>query len=491
MSAPSGVYSLSTLSNEKELVDILAQGGLTEAVAMEKAPLFQDAARKLVDAGYASETMASAYWVPGRIEVVGKHTDYAGGRSLLGAVSKGFCIVAVDREDAACRIFSTVGSEEKEARIPMTGEADPAEMDHWALYPVTTINRLVRNFGVDKGVDFAIGNDIPGASGMSTSSAMVCAVFLVIGHRNNIAENPIFQEHLPTKEDLYGYLGCCENGQNYNALLGSKGVGTFGGSEDHTAIMSCTPDNLNMFSYCDTRFESAFAFPTDIVFVIASSGAVAEKTGDKMDDYNNAAFQSFAAADAYCDATGVQLPKRNLREVVKHARDASGKEDVLEDVKATIASVDDGNTYPKDNPVKWPAGLLAPRFHQFYVESECIVAGVGQAFASKDFEKLGELVDLSQELTDTHLKNLVPETRRLPQLARALGAYASSAFGAGFGGSCWATVDASSAEEFSRSWKESYLSEFPGCAEKALFFVMSPGPGAFRLGSSAGMYTMS
>ena len=80
--------------------------------------------------------------------------------------------------------------------------------------------------------------------------------------RNNLTASEKFQKHLPTKEDLYGYLGNCENGQDFDnaaglKLKGDKGVGTFGGSEDHTAIVSCTAGNLNMFSYCDTRFEQA------------------------------------------------------------------------------------------------------------------------------------------------------------------------------------------------------------------------------------------
>ena len=40
-----------------------------------------------------------AWWVPGRIEVFGKHTDYAGGRALVSAVTRGFGVVAAARQD--------------------------------------------------------------------------------------------------------------------------------------------------------------------------------------------------------------------------------------------------------------------------------------------------------------------------------------------------------------------------------------------------------
>ena len=38
------------------------------------------------------------------IEVLGKHTDYGGGRSVLAATSYGFCLVAVDRDDNKTRV---------------------------------------------------------------------------------------------------------------------------------------------------------------------------------------------------------------------------------------------------------------------------------------------------------------------------------------------------------------------------------------------------
>ena len=103
---------------------------------------------------------------------------------------------------------------------------------------------------------------------------------------------------------------------------------------------------------------------------------------------------------------------------------------------------------------------------------------------------LGELVDFSQYLTDVRLKNLVPETRALPQMARHLGAYAASAFGAGFGGSCWAVVEKDRADAFADEWKALYLEAFPHVAKKCLFFTMPPGPGAFRLGRQEGMFAM-
>jgi galactokinase len=139
---------------------------------------------------------------------------------------------------------------------------------------------------------------------MSTSSAIICAVFLVVNGRNNLRARPEFKEHIKREEDLWEYLGCNENGQNFRGLIGNKGVGTFGGSEDHTAIMSCHPGKLNMFSYCPTMSEGVFEFPQNWCFVIGVSGQVAEKTGDKMASYNDAALLAFETRDVYNRQTG-------------------------------------------------------------------------------------------------------------------------------------------------------------------------------------------
>ncbi len=62
---------------------LLAEHGLDAATAAEKAALFAEAAAVLVADGTDPSTAAKAFFIPGRVEVMGKHTDYAGGRRCL------------------------------------------------------------------------------------------------------------------------------------------------------------------------------------------------------------------------------------------------------------------------------------------------------------------------------------------------------------------------------------------------------------------------
>ncbi len=79
-----------------------------------------------------------------------------------------------------------------------------------------------------------------------------------------------------TSPDIWAAI---ENGQTYKSLTGDGGVGTFGGSQDHTAILTSEAGHLKQYSFCPVRFERTIKLPEDCVFVIGVSGVVADKTG--------------------------------------------------------------------------------------------------------------------------------------------------------------------------------------------------------------------
>jgi galactokinase len=68
----------------------------------------------------------------------------------------------------------------------------------------------------------------------------------------------------------------------------------------------------------------------------------------------------------------------------------------------------------------------------------------------------------------------------LVRLARDCGAFASSGFGAGFGGSVWALAPADEAPAFASRWLDAYRAEFPAMS-RAEVFVTRPGPGVVEI----------
>src|SRR5262245_60621441 len=81
----------------------LRAAGFGDADAEGRARLTTDAATSFRAA--TGRVPVWGWFSPGRIEVFGKHTDYAGGRSLVAAVPRGFALVGAPRDDGRVRVI--------------------------------------------------------------------------------------------------------------------------------------------------------------------------------------------------------------------------------------------------------------------------------------------------------------------------------------------------------------------------------------------------
>ena len=186
-------------------------------------------------------------FTPGRIEIFGKHTDYAGGHSLLAAVPRGIALVARPRTDGIVRVGDIFDGQVVE--VDPSTEA-PAHYRGIQRYVHVVAHRFHVNFpGCDLGTNIAIASDLPRASGLSSSSALTVGVALALIKRASLRERPEWKDHLRRVHDLAWYLGCVENGLDFPGLKGSAGVGTHGGSEDQTAILACKTEHVSLYRF--------------------------------------------------------------------------------------------------------------------------------------------------------------------------------------------------------------------------------------------------
>jgi galactokinase len=431
----------------------------------------EEVGRKTRLFGLASTALARRHalrlWVPGRIEFLGKHTDYAGGRSLVCTVERGFAVAASPRDDRTVRLTDAVSGDRVETELSQT--LPPAD-GTWANYAITVVRRIARNFpGPLRGADIAFASDLPPAAGLSSSSALVVATFLTLSDLNALAAHEEYRAAIANADDLAGYLGAVEGGAPYRTLAGDRGVGTFSGSQDHTAILCSRAGALVQYAFAPVRFERMVPLPSDHVFVIGASGVLAEKTGAALELYNRQARRVYALLDRWRAATG-----RNdvtLGAVLASSGDALARLRAIVRDPAVRSAGGDG----------FEVSDLVTRLDQFAAEADEIIPAAGDALERGDLAALGQLVDRSQRGAELLLGNQVPETFHLARSARSLGAAAASAFGAGFGGSVWALVRRDDAERFERCWRESYEMHFPQHADRATFFITTAGPAAMRL----------
>ncbi|MFT3742857.1 MAG: galactokinase family protein [Pyrinomonadaceae bacterium] len=386
-------------------------------------------------------------FIPGRIEVLGKHTDYCGGRSIVCAIDRGFH-VEIEEESEPLVVLENRDISER-VSIALN---DPKNLPgHWGNYAVEVVRRLGSNFPerVKNGVKIHFHSDLPKAAGLSSSSALMILVFASLDLANDIRGSARYQDNIHTDLDLAEYLGCIENGQSFRELAGSAGVGTFGGSQDHAAIVLGKTDQLSAFSFSPLRHDADFPFPDTHSFVVASSGVIAEKTGAARDSYNR-------VSRMVSEITGSVGKGLTLARMFEEF----GVDDVLAKVRRMRS--------------KFMTRELLDRVEQFRIENFEIIPAVCDMLANGNIGAIGDPIDLSQVNAERFLGNQIPETAFLQRSGREIGAVAASAFGAGFGGSVYAIVARSDADGFVAEWKRVYQNRFPQHTIMSEFFITRP-----------------
>jgi galactokinase len=400
-------------------------------------------------------------FVPGRIEILGKHTDYAGGHSIVCAIDRGFLFLAGPNGIGRIRMAED-SAEFAALDFPLEPSLQPPA-GSWANYPMTMARRLAANFSGDRGmagVDIAFSSDMPVGSGMSGSSALMMMTFCAISWTNRLHERETFTRTIRDGIDLAMYMASCENGQTFRELAGDRGVGTFGGSEDHTAILNCRAGRLSLFSYAPTVFKAEMQWPAEWALVVAFSGIRAEKTAQALEKYNLAARRAALAVEAYNRRFGTAL--QNLGEIAAHNRDRPGAR-LLQDIAGSA---------PEHAQLD-----LAGRLRHFLLEEERYIPAAVRGLLWRNAEAFGAALTSSHRASKKYLRNIAPEIDHLQRSAVSLGASGASGFGAGFGGSIVAVLPAARAEPFARDWQEAYARRYPAAATEACFFRTAPGPG--------------
>lgn len=123
---------------------------------------------------------AGVWSAPGRVNLIGEHTDYNDGFVFPFAIDRRTTVALGDRDDRLVRVASTFSPDVVEVHLD---ELTPEAVTGWAAYPLGVVWALGES-GADlqhvRGVDLHIDSDVPVGAGLSSSAAIECAVALAL-----------------------------------------------------------------------------------------------------------------------------------------------------------------------------------------------------------------------------------------------------------------------------------------------------------------------
>ena len=116
--------------------------------------------------------MPRVFFAPGRVNLIGEHTDYNGGHVFPCALTLGTCCAARLRSDRALRLFSLnfLDAGVVETDVDRT---EPLPGGCWANYPLGVVRAFAAaGYALGRGLDIAFYGDIPAGAGLSSSAAI-------------------------------------------------------------------------------------------------------------------------------------------------------------------------------------------------------------------------------------------------------------------------------------------------------------------------------
>ena len=127
-----------------------------------------------------------AYFSPGRVNLIGEHTDYNGGHVFPCAISLGTYALVAPRTDGISRLYSMNVSEQGVVQFPMHG-AVKSDAYGWANYPIGVV-RVMEDAGhrAAHGFDIVLYGTLPNGAGLSSSASIEVLMAVILNDELNL-----------------------------------------------------------------------------------------------------------------------------------------------------------------------------------------------------------------------------------------------------------------------------------------------------------------
>ena len=370
---------------------------------------------------FGTEGEAHVYFAPGRVNMIGEHTDYNGGHVFPCALTIGTYGVVRKREDNKLRFYS-MNFEQLGVLESSLEDLVPSKEADWTNYPKGVIWAFKeRGMEVTEGFDLLLFGNIPNGSGLSSSASVEVLTGYIL-------------------KDLYGFDVTNQD----LALIGQYSENHFNGvncgimdqfaiamgKEDHAIFLDT---NTLDYTYVPLKLEGA-------KIVIACSN---KKRGLGDSKYNERRSECETALAELQKVVDIKSLGELTEEQFEHNKDA-----IKDEVRVRRAH------------------------HAVYIQAV-------EALQKQDLKRFGELMNASHvslrddyEVTGIELDTLVEEAWKVE------GVIGSRMTGAGFGGCTVSIVEDAAVDRFIESVGAAYKDKIGYAAD---FYVVQVGSGPCRL----------
>lgn len=235
------------------------------------------------------------WMAPGRVNLIGEHTDYNEGFVLPFAIDKTARIAVRTRPDSVLRLLSTYG--DQGMTTADTTALDKSTARGWTKYPLGVIWALQQRGITVPGMDLLLDSDVPLGAGLSSSHAIECAVISAL---NDLTGAGLEAEEmvLATQRAENDFVGAPTGIMDQSASLR--------GAKDHAVFLDCRDQTVKL-----VPFE---AHPAGLVMLVIDT-KVSHSHADG----------GYASRRASCELGADVLGVKALRDVgIEELEEASG-----------------------------------------------------------------------------------------------------------------------------------------------------------------------
>ncbi len=417
---------------------------------------------------------------PGRVNLIGEHTDYSSLPVLPVAIDRATIIVAA--ANMSGELFVRNADPAWPARtFRIERHIPPFETGDWANYVKAAVQGLIDHFAARgasvsqfRGGAAIVDGRVPVAAGLSSSAALTIAAALSFMALNSLTLPPLEAAQMAARSEWY--------------------VGTRAGGMDQAASLLGRRDHALFIEFDPLRVRPV-KMPPEAAIVVADSLEVADKSGRVRSEYNRRVVECSLAARILGHALGFDNA-RILGDIVRSAGriDAASLERTLAENSPAELATDlndaarilggDRETLARDllgegphriildaRPLKVPA-----RARHVLGESERVLRAVDALEAGR-LDELGLLMNASHASLATDFECSTARLDALVEAARRGGALGARLTGAGFGGSIVALCRADDAARVIAQIDRDYYAKLDRQTQHARA-VLHAGPGA-------------